>query len=186
MLAAGRRFNNNSYSFRNEEKAIINADVFFVCCRLPQLAVLAKILCLLMVSDVFKKLYTFTFLFLSFFESSSNYESSYTSKKYMGNIGKVKSFFFVFVFHPIKILKAEETMVRNEGYIDAVYQRNYRYPGYKNFHGEIYVYCILTLSVSEKRGGRYDCSRIMFEKRIREVPTVFSLYARSLREILVP
>lgn len=81
MLAAGRRFNNNSYSFRNEEKAIINADVFFVCCRLPQLAVLAKILCLLMVSDVFKKLYTFTFLFLSFFESSSNYESSYTSKK---------------------------------------------------------------------------------------------------------
>lgn len=168
MLAAGRRFNNNSYSFRNEEKAIINADVFFVCCRLPQLAVLAKILCLLMVSDVFKKLYTFTFLFLSFFESSSNYESSYTSKKYMGNIGKVKSFFFVFVFHPIKILKAEETMVRNEGYIDAVYQRNYRYPGYKNFHGEIYVYCILTLSVSEKGGADTivpeSCSKKEFEK----------------------
>lgn len=168
MLAAGRRFNNNSYSFRNEEKAIINADVFFVCCRLPQLAVLAKILCLLMVSDVFKKLYTFTFLFLSFFESSSNYESSYTSKKYMGNIGKVKSFFFVFVFHPIKILKAEETMVRNEGYIDVVYQRNYRYPGYKNFHGEIYVYCILTLSVSEKGGADTivpeSCSKKEFEK----------------------
>lgn len=86
----------------------------------------------------------------------------------MGNIGKVKSFFFIFVFHPIKILKAEETMVRNEGYIDAVYQRNYRYPGYKNFHGEIYVYCILTLSVSEKGGADTivpeSCSKKEFEK----------------------
>lgn len=82
----------------------------------------------------------------------------------MGNIGKVKSFFFIFVFHPIKILKAEETMVRNEGYIDAVYQRNYRYPGYKNFHGEIYVYCILTLSVSEKRGGEIR----LFQNHVRK------------------
>lgn len=86
----------------------------------------------------------------------------------MDSIGKVKSFFFVFVFHPIKILKAEETMVRNEGYIDVVYQRNYRYPGYKNFHGEIYVYCILTLSVSEKGEGDTivpeSCSKKEFEK----------------------
>lgn len=34
------------------EKAIISVNVL-VCCRLPQLAVLAKILCLLMVSDIF-------------------------------------------------------------------------------------------------------------------------------------
>lgn len=48
--------------------------------------------------------------------------------------------------------------------------------------------CIASLRYLYRRrgGGRYDCSRIMFEKRIREVPAVFSLYARSLREILVP
>lgn len=42
------------------EKAIISVNVL-VCCRLPQLAVLAKILCLLMVSDIFyiKQCYNF-------------------------------------------------------------------------------------------------------------------------------
>lgn len=33
--------------------------------------------------------------------------------------------------------------------------------------------------------GRYDCSRIVFKKEF-EVPAVFSLYADSLREILLP